>query len=122
MSEVERKTETSPFTFGGLDDTVRSLAKPGLELTDSVSKVAEDVLEAAAKLSERLRENMLEADAIKRAREKGVAGVYRDTAHRFIDVAADVLAVVADGVRDWAEQEESEEDESPVREVKKGKT
>jgi len=121
MSDAEKTSESGAFSLGSLDDTLRSMAKPGLELSDSVTSMVSDVMEAAVELSERVRENVLEKQAVERAREKGVAKTYREQAHRFVDVAADVMAVVTDGVRGWIETEGSIAEEPVADSAKKAK-
>lgn len=121
MSDAEKTSESGAFTLGSLDDTLRAMAKPGLELSDSVTSMVSDVMEAAVELSERVRENVLEKQAVERVREKGVAKAYREQAHRFVDVAADVMAVVTDGVRGWIETEGSIAEEPVADSAKKAK-
>ena len=121
MSDAEKTSESGAFSLGSLDDTLRAMAKPGLELSDSVTSMVSDVMEAAVELSERVRENVLEKQAVERVREKGVAKAYREQAHRFVDVAADVMAVVTDGVRGWIETEGSIAEEPVADSAKKAK-
>lgn len=93
MATTESKLAESPT---GLEDVVRSvraLARMTRDLSESAASVAERELAMAIGISERLRDGIVSADALRRARAEELPARLRADAHRVLDLFADAGAV-----------------------------
>ena len=80
----------------GLEDVVRSvreLARMSRGLAESTANVAERELAMAIDISEKLRDSIVSAEALRRARAEDLPARLRQDAHRALDLVADVGAI-----------------------------
>jgi hypothetical protein len=80
----------------GLEDVVRSvrtLARMSRGLAESAALVAERELAMAIDISEKLRDSVISAEALRRARAEDLPARLRQDAHRALDLVADIGAI-----------------------------
>ncbi len=88
-------TQLEPAT-GSFDDVSRSLKaviRSSRNLGENTLDFVARELAMAVKLSEQLRDEAISADLIAEARANPVAASFRESAHRAVDVAADLGSV-----------------------------
>lgn len=93
---TERRQAARPA--GGLEDVTRSLrvlTRSSRDLVIDGGEVLERELAMAISLSERLRDESLSPEVLKRARSGRLNRQFRDDAHRVVDLVADVGGVAA---------------------------
>lgn len=87
----------------GLEDVVRSvraLARSTRTIAEATGHVAERELAMAISISEQLRDSVMSAQTLERARKEELPAKLRQDAHRVVDLFADLGAVAfVTGVR-----------------------
>ena len=81
----------------GLEDVIRSvraLARTTRHLGEAAADVMERELAMAITISERIRDQVISAEALKQAREEPLPSRLRHDAHRVVDLLADAASVL----------------------------
>lgn len=81
----------------GLEDVIRSvraLARTTRGMGEAAADIMERELAMAITISERIRDQVVSAEALKQAREEPLPARLRDDAHRAVDLFADAASVI----------------------------
>jgi hypothetical protein len=81
----------------GVDEVARSmgaLAESSLRLAETAAHVMERELALVIRLSQRVRDQVISAEVLEKAREQPIPARFRQDAHDIVDLVADVGAVL----------------------------
>ncbi len=100
-------TATATVDTTGVEDVVRSvreLARGTRDLGGDAAEVVERELSMAIEISEKIRDQVVSREMLKRARDMELHGRFRKDAHRVIDLVADTGAVALLAALDFLER------------------